>query len=627
MMFCMSHKEEYSLEKPEHVGPFTETRERLERLFGDMKNISLLAVPAEDTDRALEFRKHLRREGSVAAEYILERIHTDIEPQWLEQEFCFPHDVNLDFYAYLERLPFCASRRQIREVAQLLASDVVAKNIDRSHKTLLFEILREAGAPGQIDTVVASVKKSLSLPDERYAIEQKTADVEIALETLTTIGRSSQYKTARTKIERAQERVRALGVQHGAGPISQEQIQENIRQRADYIFDSIQRGGMEYESGAEEREDRLLEKKYMLWEHAWVESRLETVRRLRRKIKEAGINDASPDEFLNKESLVYHEAHPSPYAPTLGIEIEIFKEAILPEEKKEGDRKNLHEYFWRKKTEYEKTIPLGVPRDVKENDPAILWEFSNKPVRYFLTLSREVQALIELGLIPKEYKKSPLHVTVGGVTPEESEQCDGKEVYVLARALEATGWSTTGERLLSPVWKAEHRSWNCKGVAGVLGRKRSTDKLEFEDVDCAAELRTQQLQSLAGLDRLLRSAYYLGACLRAHQEIMRHENRNDLDPNWQPDATQKRLAELWRSFSLDCRDVFQTYGLTDPSQYWYKREKKLGWDFSLLAQMLGGLSEKYRNPEKEKQGKELKKEIRKLVIHTRVQARQAMYPL
>ncbi|MCI0566451.1 hypothetical protein L0Y46_04635, partial [bacterium] len=98
-----------------------------------------------------------------------------------------------------------------------------------------------------------------------------------------------------------------------------------------------------------------------------------------------------------------------------------------------------------------------------------------------------------------------------------------EDTNIFARALEATGWSTNGERLMRPYYAKKHGSWAQKGNGGIEARiGKKAQKIEVppgaKEKPSAVEFRTFQFQSLSGLDRHLRSAYYLGSALRAFQE-------------------------------------------------------------------------------------------------------------
>jgi hypothetical protein len=259
-----------------------------------------------------------------------------------------------------------------------------------------------------------------------------------------------------------------------------------------------------------------------------------------------------------------------------------------------------------KRKEYYLTQDLGVP-----NGADGLWEFAHQPARYYETLGREVQALMEMGLINREQKRHPVHITIGGIT---SNGPTGDEAYVLARALEATGWSTSWGRLLKPVLTGKP-AWNHKGSAGV--RERPSEELEL-DSNFGVELRTFQLQSLDGLHRTLGSAYFLGSALQAFQQ----EQDYRLGASGTAEG-RERLADVWIEFSNATRELFKSYSVEDPGGDWDAPDENIEAkaDFWKLAKLL---EESKAGPETK--GNQFVSEMRKLVIRARRDARAIMYP-
>lgn len=270
---------------------------------------------------------------------------------------------------------------------------------------------------------------------------------------------------------------------------------------------------------------------------------------------------------------------------------------------------------------YETAAALGVP---KGHDIYPLWEFSHEPSRHYFTLTREVQALIELELIKKTYRKHPLHLTIGRVfgVPSDfhgmpllsSARPGATEALVLARALESTGWSTSSGRLLLP-YLTKKDAWTIKGCAGTFdrGQGEQWDKKLRLDVKDAVEIRTFQLQSLTGLNRLLRSAYFLGAALRAYQE------RETYAPLAEgvDEATRFKLATLWKDFSTQLHEIFQTHGLPIPSSVWTqpnRTDKTMQGGFVGMAHLLDEARKDLSS-----QSAQFTREVKKLIIHTRGQ--------
>jgi hypothetical protein len=243
------------------------------------------------------------------------------------------------------------------------------------------------------------------------------------------------------------------------------------------------------------------------------------------------------------------------------------------------------------------TQELGVPAGGDG-----LWEFANLPSKHYETLGRETHALMEMGLINEQYKRHPVHITLGGVKTTAA-------VDALARGLEATGWSTTWGRLVRPALK--DTSWNHKGRAGI--RNRPEEELELGS-ESGVELRTFQLQSLDGLHRTLAGAYYLGSALRAWQ--LEREDPSD------EDSDRNRLARVWGRYSEQTKDLFQRYGVPEPGYSWDAPElDDESTGFWKLSNLLRHASE-----DKESDGAKFVSEMRKIVITARRDAKQIMYP-
>lgn len=206
------------------------------------------------------------------------------------------------------------------------------------------------------------------------------------------------------------------------------------------------------------------------------------------------------------------------------------------------------DYIYQKLGGYHQSKAAGVPRD-KDG----LWEFANRPVHHYLTLSREVQALMRLGLMNPEKSAHPMHLTVGGVT---SDGPAGAEADILARSLEATGWCSSSSRMLKPATGKE--SWIQKGDAGIKERER--DEIALSGTR-AIEIRTMEHQGLGKLDRSLRSIYALGSALRAYQGITEGRAPSSDD--------EQALADVWREFSSRSNQLFTDQGLDSPTgQRW-----------------------------------------------------------
>lgn len=306
---------------------------------------------------------------------------------------------------------------------------------------------------------------------------------------------------------------------------------------------------------------------------------------------------------------------------------------MLPAEAKEWSAVKKAEFLKKKKQPYKKTEQLGVPAGKDK-----FWEFANAPTHYYATLSREVQALIEMGLIDPSYPRHPLHITIGGISLGVSmnelygdnssieQNADvlipesGKETFVLARSLEASGWSTTGGRLLRPyLVKGEHNAWAVKGVGGVKERPQDQIKL---GVKKAVEFRTFQLQNFAGLDRTLRSAFLLGTALRAYQT----EAQGAPYEEGEKPFIRGELSEIWKNFSHESQMIFSAYDLADPQNVWqapncldtdHDRRENPFKDFGDV------LDEGRQHPQS--RGAEFVAEMRGLIITTRKQVADIIY--
>lgn len=301
-------------------------------------------------------------------------------------------------------------------------------------------------------------------------------------------------------------------------------------------------------------------------------------------LKEKGLQDKELEKAIEKirgrHSLEFKENKKNPYTPTIGIEIEVPKRYM-------SDAKTI--------LDYQRTTTLGIPPGEDAG-----WEFSNWPVHYYLTLPREVQQLIHLGLIQEDKKRFPLHISLGGIKEDKY-----NSPYLLLHSLEATGWTTDEERLKKPWLRAEKfeshdkRSWNRRGVGGITPQYSKID-LPGKEGESVLEFRTFQLQSLAGLDRTLRSIYYLGAALKAYQTPI---DKNDL--------IKGQLAHIWHNFDRESTKIFERYNL--PRDYY----NPWIWDkeqYTLLANEL-------KNSRKKQRRKELNlmQEMKGLISKTRGQ--------
>ncbi len=571
-----------------------EDRERLSLLCTEAnENIGLLTGYRDQA--SVEMRWRLRDEGEKAAVYILDLLNNREAVSDYES------------YKYIQLLDLCASERDAERIGGLLVRDDVALALDRSIKSKILKILERIGTPENADHLASFCSKCF---DAQNRSNFQRDDSIAAIQSLYGIGFRLDVSERDTdgslheRVDGALENMRnTIRDRTGQAIDSDEEytfgqnafledaqanfadlfeVREELREsnnRSD-AYDPYDYGDNERDMSWENEQDNEMEDSYRENKFAEVESRLETVKRLRYEVKkEKEIKENPEDEegkFLRRHRLEYREDRPSPYTPTLGIEIEIREQSVLLSEAtqwSEGDRERFLE---KKKHPYRKTEKLGVPAGKDK-----FWEFANAPTHYYATLSREVQALIEMGLINPDYPRHPLHITIGGISlgvsmnelyaedgmsleqaADELMPESGKETFVLARSLEATGWSTTGGRLLRPyLAKGQHSAWTVKGVGGVKERPRHQIELGVKE---AVEFRTFQMQNFAGLDRTLRSAFLLGAALRAYQT---DAGGVPLEAG-EDSVIRKQLSEIWKNFSHESRRIFSACDLADPQDAW-----------------------------------------------------------
>lgn len=552
-------------------------RERLSLLYAEASENTDMLIGLRD-QVSVEMRRRLRAEDGKAVAYIFELLNRRATIDDYESY----HDICL--------LDLCASERDAEKIGELLVRDDIALARDRSIKGRILDTLTRIGTRENVDHLLSFSSKCFRAPSyssvgfQRHdAIKAFGALFAINLRT------NEEDEDAHRKIEGAMEDIKRIVHEHTGREISSDEEYEmglslltgEIYANFESLFEVEEpRESNERNMSWENEQDDEMENSYRENKFAEVESRLETVRRLRYEIKKKKETKEEPEDeegkFLRRHRLEYREDHPSPYTPTLGIEIEIREQSVFPPEAKQWSELEKEKFLEKKKQPYKKTEKIGVPAGKDK-----FWEFANAPTHYYATLSREVQALIEMGLINPSYPRHPLHITIGGISLGVSmnelynqdtmslEQAadnlmpgSGKETFVLARALEATGWSTTGGRLLRPyLAKGSHSAWTVKGVGGVKERPRHQIDL---GVKRAVEFRTFQLQNFAGLDRTLRSAFLLGTALRAYQTETRGES---LEVGEDP-VIREKLSQIWESFSHESRRIFSTYNLADPQSVW-----------------------------------------------------------
>lgn len=632
-----------AIESPEEVS--AEKRAELVALFERIGNepLSYLSPNRQETIQIIAFRNDLRRENGNAAAYLLEKIN---------QEFRSSRFSSNRIWYFVDWLYYCTDRRHSAQLAEILLHDNVALSDDRSNKSKILDHLRLIGTPEVISSLLDFSDKILTrmhyqTEDEIRGRRLLQYDLRDVMQTLIAIRDYAedrdQVPAVLAAIDALQEKLETHGFSRITDPQKAELEERNHEQHRGFqtLFElppdeTHQQHDEEYIEMMDTEPDYdpdgdLLDEEigneYNDHEYREVESRLEVIKRLRHEIKIEEEITEEPEEddakFLRRHYLEYREENPHPMAPTLGIEIEIRESTIdLPQkfrnlkypfdELSKTEELEYEQIIEEKKTKYRKTQGLGIPYGYDK-----FWEFSHKPVEYYFTLSREVQALIEMGLINKEDKKHPLHLTIGWIS---AKMRGGEGTNVLFRALEASGWSTTGHRLLRP-YKG-HNGWNIKGKGGILERFRAYDDIAL-DVPYAVEGRTFQLQSLAGLDRMLRSAFFLGAALRAHLE---QQNPGEFYHK-QGDRDQiEKLAKIWRNFEARSAVIFEEFNLFTPREPWRapnsheEKEIRAENHFVPFAELLNEAAE---NPES--RGAQFVREIRKLIIEARNQVKNVMY--
>jgi len=637
------------LEAPGDIELTAEDRERI----GSYLNLREWGNLSSES-RELVYEK-LRQEGRKAAFYILEKLDQEInQAEGSEQDFP-PVDVGSLYYRHINCLSHCATAAESKKLGQILVRDAIALDHDRSSKCAIMAIFQGVGTEEAAEYLKIFSDKSFST---NYGEESGRFISYDNLEILATL-RIILSRTPEDKkhiVEEAISRVEENTRNRSLTPYLERQLnfprrrEENYniyRERSSIITRNYfeertplarYNNSLDEEIGRaelrsffqpreelsvknDEEEDEEITEAYLEQRLLEAEERLQIVKNLRHEIKEekkmkGGEPEEDDTKFLRRHYLEYREKNPSALAPTLGIEIEIREATVLPERlhlnsapgwsTEEGSQ-------WREerdkaKEKYRKTEKLGVPYGGDK-----FWEFSHKPVRHYLTLSREVQALIEMGLINKTDQKHPLHLTIGGITSDMTG--GGEEAFLLARVLEASAWSVRGRRLLRPFY-SKMNVWGCKGEAG--GKDRLPGELQI-GAKRGVEIRTFQLQSLAGLDRLLRSSYLLGAALKSWQEENHTYKKNKKDK-----PERKRLAEIWSEFSLKTEELFKKFNLADPKNIWtlpYSHDKDQKSEFWTLARLI---DEAEADPKS--QGAEFVKEVRELIIKMRAIIAKIIYP-
>lgn len=515
-------------------------------------------------------------EHSGAIQFIIE--HGDIASALLTDEISKILDNPVDgmvsadqhqqILHHLRLLELCVSPGQEEFLGQLLTNPQITFYPDRSNANSITNNLATSGTFRSIPNLLNFVQTieqqgegnglqvehcyydALDALSSMYAIASNEVDVIHFAEIQSAI---RQVEQCLTRLDQLQTERQAMDIEYGDHSDYWVDEHDDIE-----FIDTIEPSNIDIHSfEGDEEEDDYIESLLDRNCQTKATDRLETLKNLHHIPVEdkpqATENISSPELLLQKHHLEYQENNPSPLTPTLGIEIEIREKAVLSskESKKQTETDENERDALRSK--YFHTRRAGIPSG---NDA--FWEFAHAPSNHYLTLSREVQWLAQQNYIPQEHGRHSLHLTLGGIT---SVGTQGREAFVLARALEATGWSTTGGRIMRPYLLKQH-AWNHKGQAGVNERGFGVEL----GAKNAIEIRTLQLQTLSGLNRTLASAQYLGAALMAYQEWMDPSTpKSESDPLAQ---SKSQLAQTWNTFSLRLQSLFNKYGLSSPNLPW-----------------------------------------------------------
>src|SRR3989338_5400343 len=634
-----------------------EDRRRAEELVNDLLASNRSLRFGVDTD-SVSMRNRLCDEGSNAARLLLEKINENLSDGQ-------GHYSGSRAYQRVSLLGFAATEKEADAIADLLTKDAILLDGDRSVKTMLLETLGRIGTKKHVEAIVRFVEKTYWRREELYGrsgLHLFDSDVRLALTAMrSAIGLDKERAMVLEELRGPLSRLNAISAlpygevdietaalsarneQTAFAELFRSRIYES-RTHEDRFYGDVEFPNLREPEGkaflADESEDMAILQEFMGNRFQNVGDRLQIIRHLRRS-KDAetalGEEEAEKDtKLLARHFLECREAHPSQYTPTLGIEIEVRDEAVIPPEDRfkalsrkqeaESSAEEMRNYLERAHEYNRKVVALRVPYEETEafgipGGRDKFWEFSHKPAKYYATLSREVQTLLDLGLINQTYQRYPLHITIGGVSVRGT---DGGQTYLLARALEGTGWSTRERRLLRTYY-AKRETWTCKGLGGVKDRSIADNyRLEFGTTQ-AAEIRTFQFQTISGLERTLRSAFCLGAALRAYQKqgvlerlSAKHAEGVSLD------GTEKRLAGVWKAFSEKMSELFFAHGLKDPKAPWsapMPHDAVWKSDFVPFAKLLGEAELAGGS-----KGAEFVKEVRALVIKTRAEAGKILFP-
>jgi hypothetical protein len=270
--------------------------------------------------------------------------------------------------------------------------------------------------------------------------------------------------------------------------------------------------------------------------------RLNTARNLHAIAEERGAvqrGDTIAPFILSR--LTRLERMPSPYSVPVGVELEVTESSLMGPA--EGSLHDITARIETKMADIVRVIGAGVPeRD--EDAGEMFIEFATDATYQYETIGREVQHMLALNVVG-EHQRTPLHMTIGNITTQGPK---GRVSYIIARCLEATGWSCDGERLRQGL--VGINTWALRGAAGL--HEREADSIQLGST-AAVEQRTLIFKDQDGFIRTLRSGTLLGAAGAAYQ----YEGDRD--------AVRTGLAQIWETFDAAACALFQEYGMASPS--------------------------------------------------------------
>ena len=326
----------------------------------------------------LLLRRELRGEGSRATQYLLGKI-AEIEASDV------PSGTSFDQYRFIVSLDFCSTSAQSRQIGALLNSESVVHNSDRSSAECLLATLRrigEATATPEIVCFAQEQARYFAPQGENQNIRANTK-IATAILVLRAIARRTTNPEDQTQIHEACATLTELLEQHG-GAITD--IYSDTAEEDSYLETAFESefGDPETPESDVECDEECLGA-YDEGKMTAVAGRLESIRLLH----QAKSHDMyapmrqglSLEELYARHSLEFKEQNPSPYTPTLGIEIELREHVILPPSARNWTLQQRTEYLNKIKEQlYNPTETFGIPAG---HDA--FYEFAHKPAKNYLT--------------------------------------------------------------------------------------------------------------------------------------------------------------------------------------------------------------------------------------------------